>query len=948
MTTSFSAAALTGLFSGTLAANGSEPGLLFYQADFEAPAFAPGNIDGQRGWSLEQGRAEIRDGAGRNGSAGLVLEPLESFSQATMLLETALPPQATPFLDFHVLPVATDEERREEMLDLDGARIGFFRTPENPGEARFWIFHGNGTGGGQWVATEVAMSVDSVTGRSAEWARLTLRENFEGQSWDLWVNGHLTADTAGFQDPVLRHTRSYVIMGDAVDQLALDDLTFGGDNPLGADEDADGMLDADERRIGSNPVLPDRGGADDSGKTFREKWWRLLSGHEPPSKGNPLPLPVFSRPSAVIREVFDLTISSPDHAKVYYTTDGSTPTPSTGLVFTGPIQITGTTVIRACVEDERGNISGIAAAAWVFPEDVAGQRLPPGWPDSLSEPDLNAARLFPLNPQLLTDDIPLSPLPSPQDVADALEKAPVVVLALPLETLFGDYGLYEKSLSIPSVKGIGDVVWMDTGGHRPGGAAQATVSVSGQSSRSHTTTLKHSLRLTWTAAAEAGAVFGEDRFPCRQFLLRHPTQDSWAVTGNFSSRRTVARYVTDAWASQWLAEQGHVSPKHRWVHVFLNNTYWGVYEAVEQHDTEYVVRHPEAGAERHLVEPGETGPVRAIAGDAGGWVRTLQRLRLLSARGESAPDEEWEKGAADVDQAGLIDYILWNWWLANHDWPTRNWTISQEGGQWRFLSWDTEMAMPADPVKAAGTPARLATDSGGPAAAFTALSRWTKFRQTVAGRFEELTDSGNGALSEARLLKSLERQVSAFGPLAAAESARWGGVYSSPPLTPGDWRTRIDWVRERFIPGRSETVRAELETWLANRAAEALRVPNEPSEEPQAAAVVESPVLLDSDGDGIPDIWELRFGLDPFNSDDSPQDLDGDGMSNLDEFMRKSNPRIKTILEPLDENSPGVISKFQEHGKRARNTGSTEPVKPETKTEEAPEMDTPPQSPEKP
>ena len=48
----------------------------------------------------------------------------------------------------------------------------------------------------------------------------------------------------------------------------------------------------------------------------------------------------------------------------------------------------------------------------------------------------------------------------------------------------------------------------------------------------------------------------------------------------------------------------------------------------------------------------------------------------------------------------------------------------------------------------------------------------------------------------------------------------------------------------------------------------------------------------DSDGDGIPDDVELSLGLDPNNAADALGDLDHDGLSNLDEYRRGTNPRV--------------------------------------------------------
>jgi plastocyanin len=49
----------------------------------------------------------------------------------------------------------------------------------------------------------------------------------------------------------------------------------------------------------------------------------------------------------------------------------------------------------------------------------------------------------------------------------------------------------------------------------------------------------------------------------------------------------------------------------------------------------------------------------------------------------------------------------------------------------------------------------------------------------------------------------------------------------------------------------------------------------------------------DDDNDGLPDVWELIYDLYPDNPDDVQLDNDGDGLSNLEEYAKGTNPKDK-------------------------------------------------------
>jgi len=57
-------------------------------------------------------------------------------------------------------------------------------------------------------------------------------------------------------------------------------------------------------------------------------------------------------------------------------------------------------------------------------------------------------------------------------------------------------------------------------------------------------------------------------------------------------------------------------------------------------------------------------------------------------------------------------------------------------------------------------------------------------------------------------------------------------------------------------------------------------------------------LIVDSDRDGMPDSWELAHGLNP-NLNDADLDPDGDGMTNLQEYLSGTDPQSKESVLKL-------------------------------------------------
>ena len=65
----------------------------------------------------------------------------------------------------------------------------------------------------------------------------------------------------------------------------------------------------------------------------------------------------------------------------------------------------------------------------------------------------------------------------------------------------------------------------------------------------------------------------------------------------------------------------------------------------------------------------------------------------------------------------------------------------------------------------------------------------------------------------------------------------------------------------------------------------------------------------DSDGDGMPDKWEKKYGLNPNDASDAKGDLSGDGYTNIEKYINGIDPTKKVDWTNLENNHDTLLGK---------------------------------------
>ncbi len=534
----------------------------------------------------------------------------------------------------------------------------------------------------------------------------------------------------------------------------------------------------------------------------------------------------FSVKRGFFTAAFDVAITTTTPgATIRYTTDGSEPTETGGTVYTAPVSIASTTVLRAAAFKAGYLPTNVDTNTYLFLDDVRTQHAngatPPGWPgdNQINGHDFN----YGMDPDITGRY-------TAQQMIDALSAIPSISIATTQGNLTdGSTGIYVN----PSGHGRSwerpasfEVIHPD--GATTNVQENCGLRIRGGASRSPDNP-KHAFRLFFRKEYGAGKLGypmfgneGADKFD--KMDLRTAQNYSWSFNGG--SQNTFLREVL---GRDLQALLGQPYTRSRYYHLYLNGLYWGLYMTQERGEAKFAATYLPGSDDQFdtIKSAGGSGGYNTEATDGtmaentSDWwalwdmarqqraTPTLTRFMAMQGLGPGGARDAALPAYLDVDN--LVEYMLCIGYTGNYDAPlssfvgaSNNWysvrnRVRDDLG-FQFLIHDGEHSLGANDNNWSANNDRVNTSNGSASRALYHKSNpqfihldlaesTAEYRLRFADRAHRALFNG-GPLNPAAVLATLERRRSVVDSVIIAESARWGDSKVGNP------RDREDWLAE--------------------------------------------------------------------------------------------------------------------------------------------------------
>lgn len=364
---------------------------------------------------------------------------------------------------------------------------------------------------------------------------------------------------------------------------------------------------------------------------------------------------IFSQDSNVTNQPFQLTLSSQVGGKIHYTTNGGLPNPFVS-VYSGPIEVTDSTVIRAQVFGDDGfPLGDVHTKSYLFAH--------------------------------YQQTIPVMSVVADWVDLDSLHHNP--------EQRGREW---ERAMNLEYFTPDGQVAFN----------VKAGIRIHGGFSRLYN--VKKSYRLYFRKEYGGPGMLDyplfEDSSVTKfdKLVLRAGFQDSFTHR-NIPERadtHLTAKYIGDQVVRNLHRDLGQPIAHGSWVLLYLNGQYWGLYNLTERIDRQHFQNHYGKESQWDVIakENGwdEQGHWYNIEDTKeGGYGAWLENQEWIGSADFSNPGNigvlEWR-----VDIENVFSYLFLQAYVQNYDWPGANWYVYRRSdpgavgdqAQWRMMIWDAE------------------------------------------------------------------------------------------------------------------------------------------------------------------------------------------------------------------------------------------------------------------
>jgi hypothetical protein len=348
----------------------------------------------------------------------------------------------------------------------------------------------------------------------------------------------------------------------------------------------------------------------------------------------------FSVDRGVYDTAFDLAITtSTEGAEIRYTTDGTPPSETSGLIYSGPISITGTTVVRAIAHKSGFKSTNIDTQSYIFPEDVYGPQF-----------------------------------------SDSLTAVPTISLVTQNASFLNpnagnDYGEYKSSIEMIFADGT------------PGFQEDAGMTnFGGRFTRFDKKSFRLYFRKEYGAGKLKYPIF--DGFEYKNFP---PAEEFDAINLRSGSHDMTNRgaYMASRFVDDSMLEMGQIAPHGRFVHVYLNGQYWGQYHLRERWNADMASSYFGGSKEDYDAISANNSGMNFEQGtpyDGTGafWTETRNLI--------NGPDP-FVNAAEHIDISNLIDFMLL-WTSGECESEFRAFGSKSRGVPFKFMVRDPDGFMP--------------------------------------------------------------------------------------------------------------------------------------------------------------------------------------------------------------------------------------------------------------